>query len=220
MEDNQIIQLSATILALMVAIMGHEIMHGLMAYRYGDHTAKSAGRLSINPLVHIDPVGTILVPTILYVSGAPFMFGWAKPVPIYVREVIRNGGYKGAINVSLAGIYYNFALALLAFTALRYVDLQNISSLTELFVVYFLFQSLIYNVVLGIFNLYPIPPLDGSHALAYFAAWNRWEGVSKFLDSISKYGMVILILLIATPLSQYFFAPIKSVLNMLLPAML
>lgn len=216
MENKEIIQLGATILALMVAIIGHEIMHGYMAYRYGDHTAKSAGRLSINPLVHVDLVGTILVPAVLYISGAPFMFGWAKPVPIYVREVIRNGGYKGAINVSLAGIYYNFTLALIASILLKYIDLDSIGSLTELFFVYFIFQTLIYNVVLGIFNLYPIPPLDGSHALAYFASWNRWDTLANLLESMSRYGMVILILLIATPASSYFFAPIRYVINLLI----
>jgi Zn-dependent protease len=217
MEDKKTIELIATILALMVAIIGHEIMHGLMAYRYGDYTAKNAGRLSINPLVHVDPIGTILVPAILYLSGASFMFGWAKPVPIYVREVMRNGGYKGAINVSLAGIYYNFTLALIASTILRYVNFEAISSMFELFLVYFVFQTLIYNVVLGIFNLYPIPPLDGSHALSYFASWNRWEGVVRFYNTIQRYGMVILILLIATPLSSYFFAPIASLIKILLP---
>ncbi len=217
MENKETIELIATILALMVAIIGHEIMHGLMAYRYGDYTAKNAGRLSINPLVHVDPIGTILVPAILYLSGASFMFGWAKPVPIYVREVMRNGGYKGAINVSLAGIYYNFTLALIASTILRYVNFEAVSSMFELFLVYFVFQTLIYNVVLGIFNLYPIPPLDGSHALSYFASWNRWEGIVRFYNTIQRYGMVILILLIATPLSSYFFAPIASLIKILLP---
>jgi Zn-dependent protease len=138
-------------------------------------------------------------------------------VPIYVREVMRNGGYKGAINVSLAGIYYNFTLALIASTILRYVNFEAISSMFELFLVYFVFQTLIYNVVLGIFNLYPIPPLDGSHALSYFASWNRWEGVVRFYNAIQRYGMVILILLIATPLSSYFFAPIASLIKILLP---
>lgn len=217
MENKEIIQISATILALMVAIIGHEIMHGYMAYRYGDNTAKSAGRLSINPLVHVDPLGTIIVPGILFATGAPFLFGWAKPVPIYVREVIRNGGYKGAINVSLAGIYYNFGLALLAATVLKYMDLGSISSMTEYFIVYFILQSLVYNVVLGVFNLYPIPPLDGSHALSYFAMWNRWEGLVKIMESLGRYGMVILILLIATPASQYFFAPIRYIIGLLAP---
>lgn len=217
MENNEIIKIVATILALAIAIIGHEIMHGYMAYRYGDTTAKDAGRLSINPLVHVDPVGTIILPALLFFSGAPFLFGWAKPVPIYIRTVIKNAGYRGAINVSLAGIYYNFTLAIVASIFLKYMDLGAIGSYFELFITYFILQSLIYNVVLGVFNLYPIPPLDGSHALSYFAAWNRWEPIVKFYESIERYGMVILILLIATPASQYFFAPIRYIVNFLAP---
>jgi len=217
MENSEIIKIVATVMALAVAIIGHEIMHGYMAYRYGDDTAKNAGRLSINPLVHIDPVGTILVPGILFATGAPFLFGWAKPVPIYIREVIRNGGYKGAINVSLAGIYYNFSLAIIASMALKYMDMGTISSYTQYFLVYFVFQTLVYNVVLGFFNLLPIPPLDGSHAVSYFAAWNRWDKVVDFYNAIERYGMVILILVIATPASNYFFAPIRYIINFLAP---
>lgn len=215
MENDEIIKIAATVLALAVAIIGHEIMHGYMAYRYGDNTAKDAGRLSINPLVHIDPIGTIVVPAVLFFTGAPFLFGWAKPVPIYIREVIRNAGYKGAINVSLAGIYYNFGLALVASVILRYVDFNSIDSMFEYFIILFVFQSLVYNVVLGFFNLMPIPPLDGSHALSYFAAWNKWDRVVKFYSSIERYGMVILILIIATPASQYFFAPVRYIIDML-----
>lgn len=216
MENSEIIKIVATVLALAVAIIGHEIMHGYMAYRYGDYTAKNAGRLSINPLVHIDPVGTIVLPAVLFFTGAPFLFGWAKPVPINIREVIRNAGYKGAINVALAGIYYNFGLAIFASVLLKYMDLGSIGSMFELFIVYFILQSLIYNVVLGFFNLLPIPPLDGSHALSYFAAWNRWYKIVNFYNSIERYGMVILFLIIATPASGYFFAPIKYIIDMLL----
>ena len=215
MENDELVKIGATILALAVAIIGHEIMHGYMAYRYGDNTAKDAGRLSINPLVHVDPVGTIVVPAVLFFTGAPFLFGWAKPVPIYIREVIKNAGYKGAINVSLAGIYYNFGLALVASVILRYVDFNSINSMFEYFIILFIFQSLVYNVVLGFFNLMPIPPLDGSHALSYFAAWNRWDKVVNFYTSIERYGMVILILIIATPASQYFFAPVRYIIDIL-----
>ena len=216
MENSEIIKTVATVLALAVAIIGHEIMHGYMAYRYGDNTAKNAGRLSINPLVHIDPVGTIILPAILFFTGAPFLFGWAKPVPIYIGEVIKNAGYKGAINVALAGIYYNIGLAIFASVLLNYMNLDSIGSMFELFIVYFILQSLIYNVLLAFFNLMPIPPLDGSHALSYFAAWNRWDKIVNFYTSIERYGMVILILIIATPASQYFFAPVRYIINMLL----
>lgn len=211
METTELIKIASIIISLMIAIIGHEIMHGFVAYRYGDFTAKNAGRLSPNPIVHIDPIGTILVPALLFFSGAPFLFGWAKPVPIDTRTVFKNGGYNGTIAVSLAGIAYNFSLAILFSFMLSF--LGKIDSIME----YFLAYSVIYNVVLGIFNLYPIPPLDGSHALNYFCQKYGFKSIPRFLNSISRYGMIILILLIATPLSKYFFAPIKYIVKILLP---
>lgn len=216
MDTVSFLEIIATVLALMFAIIGHEIMHGYVAYHYGDDTAKHQGRLSINPLVHVDLVGTIIVPAVLFFSGAPFMFGWAKPVPIYIQTVIRKGGYKAAIFVSLAGIAYNFTLALLCAALLGFFpDLHQVNTYFEYFLVYFLVQSLIYNVVLGIFNLYPIPPLDGSHALTYLALIFRWNAIVRLYDAMERYGMLILILFIATPLSHYVFLPIRIVLSWL-----
>ncbi len=216
MDAVHIIQITATILALMIAIIGHEIMHGYVAYRYGDDTAKHQGRLSINPLVHVDVVGTIVVPAVLFFSGAPFMFGWAKPVPIYIPTVIRNGGYKAAIHVSLAGIAYNFTLALICAILLSFLpDLREANSFIEVFIIFFLIQSLIYNVVLGVFNLYPIPPLDGSHALTYLAIIFRWTTIVRLYESAERYGMIILIIFIATPLSHYVFLPIRYIISLL-----
>ncbi len=216
MDTVNLLEIIATILALMIAIIGHEIMHGYVAYRYGDNTAKYQGRLSINPIVHVDIVGTIIVPAVLFFSGAPFMFGWAKPVPIFIPTVIRNGGYKAAIHVSLAGIAYNFILALICAGVLSFFqDLHQVNSYIEYFVVYFFIQSLIYNVVLGLFNLYPIPPLDGSHALTYLGMIMGWDGLVRLYESMERYGMLILILFIATPLSHYFFMPIRYVIGWL-----
>jgi len=216
MDELKLIEITATILALMIAIIGHEIMHGYVAYRYGDTTAKNQGRLSINPIVHVDLVGTIIVPAVLFFSGAPFMFGWAKPVPIFIPTVVRNGGYKAAIHVSLAGIAYNFTLALLCAGILSFLpDLREANSFIEVFLIFFLIQSMIYNVVLGIFNLYPIPPLDGSHALTYLGLIMGWTASVRLYESMERYGMVILILFIATPLSHYFFLPIRYVIGWL-----
>ena len=216
MDTVNLLEIIATVLALMIAIIGHEIMHGYVAYRYGDNTAKYQGRLSINPIVHVDIVGTIIVPAVLFFSGAPFMFGWAKPVPIFIPTVIRNGGYKAAIHVSLAGIAYNFILALICAGVLSFFqDLHQVNSYIEYFVVYFFIQSLIYNVVLGLFNLYPIPPLDGSHALTYLGMIMGWDGLVRLYKSMERYGMLILILFIATPLSHYFFMPIRYVIGWL-----
>ena len=216
MDTVNLLEIIATVLALMIAIIGHEIMHGYVAYRYGDNTAKYQGRLSINPIVHVDIVGTIIVPAVLFFSGAPFMFGWAKPVPIFIPTVIRNGGYKAAIHVSLAGIAYNFILALICAGVLSFFqDLHQVNSYIEYFFVYFFIQSLIYNVVLGLFNLYPIPPLDGSHALTYLGMIMGWDGLVRLYESMERYGMLILILFIATPLSHYFFMPIRYVIGWL-----
>ena len=117
MNSTDFLPILASIIALLIAIIGHEIMHGWVAYKYGDHTAKSAGRLSINPLVHIDPMGSIFVPLMTYYlpvllfGTTGFLFGWAKPVPVNMQTVIRNGGYTAAMQVSLAGIAYNLFMA-------------------------------------------------------------------------------------------------------------
>ncbi len=202
------------ILALAVAIIGHEIMHGWVAYKYGDSTAKSQGRLSINPLIHIDPVGTILVPAMLYFTGAPFIFGWAKPVPINISTVIRNGGTNAAVYVSLAGITYNFLLAGFCATLLPLV--AHPASMTEAFIALFLYQSVVINVLLGIFNLWPIPPLDGANALRYVAEGMKLKNFTAFYDKIYPYGMIILVIILVTPVSNYLFQPVSWIVQWLL----
>ena len=214
MSEAALLKLITMILALVVAIVGHEIMHGWVAYKYGDHTAKSQGRLSINPLIHVDPVGTILVPAVLYFTGAPFIFGWAKPVPINISTVIRNGGTKAAVYVSLAGISYNFLLAAFCATLLPLVG--HPASMTEAFIALFLYQSVVINVLLGIFNLWPIPPLDGANAVRYIAEGFKLKSFTDFYDKISPYGMIILIVVLATPVSSYLFQPVAWVVQWLL----
>jgi len=210
MMNFNIMHTIATILALMIAIIGHEIMHGYVAYKYGDNTAKYAGRLSINPLVHVDLVGTIILPALLFFTGAPFMFGWAKPVPVDIRTVIRNGGYNAAIAVSLAGITYNFFLAVVASLIFPYFNYQSS------FIGYLLYMLVVYNVVLGVFNLYPIPPLDGAHAVEYFAKKIGLNAIVDFYAKIERYGMIILIIFIASPLSDMFFYPAIYIIDILL----
>lgn len=214
MSEADIIKLAATIAALVVAIVGHEIMHGWVAYKYGDNTAKSQGRLSINPLIHVDPVGTLLVPAVLYFSGAPFIFGWAKPVPINIGTVLRNGGTNAAVAVSLAGITYNFVLAALCAVVLPL--LLHPQSLLEAFIALFIYQTFIINILLGVFNLWPIPPLDGAQAVRYLAAGWNMKGVVAFYDKIYPYGMFILIAVLFTPLSTLLFAPVGWIAKLLL----
>ncbi len=201
------------VLALAVAIIGHEIMHGLVAYKLGDPTAKLAGRLNINPIVHIDPIGTILVPALLYISNAGFIFGWAKPVPVNMQIVLRNAGELGAIAVSLAGVTYNFLLALISALVIGWMGEPH--SLIGTFFFLFFAQSVLINVVLAVFNLWPIPPLDGANAVMYLARWLGLKPIVRLYEYLFPYGMIILIIILATPLSSFFFTPVYFILILL-----
>ncbi|WP_457596461.1 site-2 protease family protein [Hydrogenimonas sp.] len=213
-SEIDILKAAAMILALMVAIIGHEIMHGYVAYRFGDPTAKEAGRLSPNPIVHVDPVGTIIVPALLYFSHAPFLFGWAKPVPVNIYTVVRNGGYMAAVAVALAGVTWNFSLAFAG--AALFPFFERPDSLFTAFVGMFLMYSVVYNVVLGVFNLWPFPPLDGANALKYLGMQFRIKGLVELIHKIEPYGMILLIVVIATPLSEWFFLPAKWLIDALM----
>lgn len=209
LEGFDLFKALSIIIALMIAIIGHEIMHGYVAYRYGDNTAKYEGRLSINPISHIDPVGTIVVPLLLFISGAPFLFGWAKPVPVNMWTVIKNGGYNGAIAVSLAGIIYNLFVAVAASLFIGFVDASTLLS-------QILYYLVIYNVVLAVFNLWPIPPLDGSNALGYLGRKFGSSAIDSFNEKVGRYGMIILIIILATPLVKIFMLPAYVLLSFLL----
>ncbi len=213
MSTLEILNIIAMVLALAVAIIGHEIMHGLVAYKLGDPTAKLAGRLSINPIVHIDPVGTILVPALLYISNAGFIFGWAKPVPVNMQVVLRNAGELGAIAVSLAGVTYNFLIAIISALIVGWMGEPH--SLVGTFLFLFFAQSVLINVVLAVFNLWPIPPLDGANAVMYLARWLGLKSIVRLYEYLFPYGMIILIVILATPLSSFFFIPVYFILVLL-----
>jgi Zn-dependent protease len=192
--DFEIIKITGIALAFIIAIVGHEIMHGYTAYKLGDPTAKALGRLSINPIKHIDPIGSILVPGVLFAIGAPFIFGWAKPVPINMHTVMQNGGENGAIKVALAGVTFNFALV--AIFSFIYLFLSSPSNIIENFFSIFVTYSIIINAILGYFNLWPIPPLDGSQALKYFAMKHKWYNLVVWINKLAPYGFFILMAII------------------------
>lgn len=187
---------------LLYAIIFHELAHGWVAYRMGDPTAKSLGRLSLNPLKHLDPVGTIM----LFV----FSFGWAKPVPVNFN-LIRDRR-KGMIAVSSAGIIANM---LLAFGALLLDRLLSPSPSGILAQLLYYFAKI--NIILAAFNLIPLPPLDGSKILMGFAS----PGIQNYLFRLERYGFFIIIGLlylgVLNPVINFFQWMILSLIQAMLP---
>jgi Zn-dependent protease len=214
-----IIKYGALILAFLVAVIGHEIMHGLVAKYYGDDTASREGRLSLNPIKHIDLFGSIIFPLLLFLSqklagvSDPIIFGWAKPVPVNIFKVVENGGYIGAFNVAIAGVTYNFILAIIASSLIGFF---GFNSLFSAFMFLFLYYLIIVNVVLGVFNLIPVPPLDGANALKYLSLQFKIYSIAKFYNRIEPYGMIILLIILFTPLANYVFYPAELIISWLL----
>jgi Zn-dependent protease len=163
---------------LIFSVIAHEISHGMMADYLGDPTARSLGRLSLNPIKHIDLMGSIIVPGLLIISGAGFIIGWAKPVPVN-PSLFRDKRY-GEAKVSFAGPGANLIIAIIFGLLLRVLlvvgpETAFIGNLLSLF------QMIVWvNVLLAIFNLMPIPPLDGSHILFTFLP-DRWEKVKVLI---------------------------------------
>ena len=168
-----------------LAIIIHEYAHGWVAYKLGDPTAKHAGRLTLNPLAHIDPIGTVFLPLMLVFMRAPIIFGWAKPVPINF-SLLRNPK-RDIFWVSIAGIAANILLAILLSFVLR-LGLFPANSYGSLFLSY----GILINLVLAVFNAVPIPPLDGSKILLGILP----RELAHSYMQLERYGFLILIALL------------------------
>lgn len=188
--------LALAIIILLFSVILHEVMHGWMALRFGDRTAELAGRLTLNPIPHIDPIGTILVPALLILpglifgGGTGFIIGWAKPVPI--NPLNFKNFRRGELFVSLAGVGANFVLAIIG-AIFYHLSLNFYPNFLLLNISSFIVTI---NLLLGIFNLLPIPPLDGSKVLMSKLP-TKW--VIKY-QSIERYGLLILLLLWVFPI--------------------
>ena len=202
---NQILEGVLAVGALLVCIIPHEVAHGWVAYRLGDPTAKWAGRLSLNPIRHLDPIGSLLLPAALLLlrrfAGFPIVFGWAKPVPInphYFRDP-----WRGMLWVGLAGPATNFAMAVVVAGLGRGLIALGF---TNGWILYFLGLVVLLSLVLGLFNLIPVPPLDGSRVLAYFLPPRfRYQ-----LARLEQVGMIIVLVLLVIGALQLVFQGAQS----------
>jgi len=202
--SDSIQRLSIMIVPFLVAVIFHEVAHGFVAYRWGDSTARDEGRLTFNPAPHIDPIGTVVLPVIMMFAGAGMLFGWARPVPI---NPTRFKKYRpGLFWVSIAGPSMNFLLAALSglsFAAiLKFVspEFYLYEPLVEMTKV-----SVALNFSLGIFNLLPLPPLDGSKVVECFLSYNAM----KKYEAIAQYSFWILLALIFTGALSILAVPIN-----------
>jgi len=198
------LEIAATVPGLLIAVILHEIAHGLAARRLGDPTAGKAGRITLNPLKHIDPVMTILVPAILIGAGSPVVFGGAKPVP--VNPLYFKNPRKGMCLVALAGPLTNFALALMSFALFQaaMAVLGGSPSLAAVFFAKTLAYSVLINLVLGIFNLIPIPPLDGGR----IAVGLLPRRAALALARTERFGLLIVIALLLSGVLDSVLGPV------------
>lgn len=178
---------------LIFSVVVHEVAHAWQARREGDDTAEQLGRITLNPVPHLDPIGSVLVPLALHFSGSGFLFGWARPVPV------NPGKYRdpvwGDIRVSLAGIVSNFGLAALATLAtvgvLKLEGTIGVGPLTDILLQTAEYGILI-NLILAVFNLIPIPPLDGSHVLFHLLP----RPLALQYRETGRYGILVLMALL------------------------
>jgi Zn-dependent protease len=193
---NLIISFAISFALLLIAMTVHEFAHGAVAYKLGDSTARLSGRLTLNPLAHIDPFWTILLPLVLFLSTAGhFVFGAAKPVPVNYWSL--KNPKRDMVWIGLAGPFANFILAFIIAGILRFIPTQGVSA-------YLFFNLLTINVVLAIFNLIPIPPLDGSKILTGLLPADLSEQYVK----LERYGFIILFVFIWLGLFDRFLWPL------------
>lgn len=204
---------------MLLGVVIHEVAHGWVAEKFGDPTARMMGRITLNPIVHIDPIGTVLLPLILLITKAPFLFGWAKPVPVNFGNL--RGGRQSMAWVAMAGPVTNFLLAAASagiyhgiFYGFKSGGIPANSIMASVAEPLFLMAgiSVQFNLVLMVINLLPIPPLDGGRiAVGLLPA-----PIAMQLERLERFGILIVLLLIATGAWGYIVRPVLTVFTQLL----
>ena len=193
MDELTLVQrIAVWILPVIFAITVHEVAHGWVAKKYGDKTAFLQGRLTLNPLKHIDPFGTIILPVLMLISFSGFIFGWAKPVPVDVRNF--KNPKRAMMVVALAGPVSNLLMATVWALVARLGVLLHVYEFVSLPLIYSGVAGISINLVLALINLLPIPPLDGSRVLSgLLPNYLAWQ-----FNRLERFGFIILLVLLAT----------------------
>jgi len=194
-------QLLIELVLLLFSITVHEYFHGLIAYKYGDDTAQSLGRLTFNPIAHIDLFGTVLLPIMAILTNAP-LFGWAKPVPVNPSRL--QNPRRDMMFVGLAGPIANFSVAVISSFLLWIIKSFEIF----LFMTFLLKYLIFINIILAVFNLIPIPPLDGSNVIAGLLPTN----IAIEYQKLTPFGFFIVIFLLMTGILWSILGPIVNFL--------